>query len=270
MSLQAKDVAAYLANGYLSPVKALDADEVSRFRVRFDGYTAKNAGALEAAPARERRTIYAQTHLSLPWVHDIVRHDRILDAVCAVLGPDILVWESNWFVKFPHDPTFVSWHQDAAYWGLSPPKVVTAWVALSPSNEANGCLRVVPGSHHTVLPQSETYARDNALSRGQEISVKIAETEAVSLLLNPGEMSLHDIGIAHGSKANASDVPRIGLAIRYIAPEVAQAGRRQYALLVRGRDDYGHFDLAPSPRDEASGRRMREEAERRMMTNIMR
>jgi non-haem Fe2+, alpha-ketoglutarate-dependent halogenase len=91
------------------------------------------------------------------------------------------------------------------------------------------------------------------LSRGQEIAVHVDETQAVDLILQPGEMSLHHIGIVHGSGPNQSDHPRIGLAVRYIAPEVRQEGAaRDIAVLVRGKDEHGHFDLAEPPEHDST------------------
>jgi non-haem Fe2+, alpha-ketoglutarate-dependent halogenase len=197
-----------------------------------------------------------------------------LDAVESVLGPNIIVWSSQWFPKMPGDKTYVSWHQDATYWGLHPPSVTTAWVALWESSPENGCMRVIPGSHKgPLLPQVETYARDNVLSRGQEIAVKVDESRAVDLVLRPGEMSLHHIGIVHGSNQNRSNIPRIGIAVRYIAPEVVQEGsERQLALLVRGRDDFGHFDFVKPPQDDLISEEdaaVHREALKRLRGNIM-
>jgi ectoine hydroxylase-related dioxygenase (phytanoyl-CoA dioxygenase family) len=173
----------------------------------------------------------------------------VLDAVETVLGKDVLVWSSQWFPKFAHDRTYVSWHQDATYWGLSPPNVTTAWIALTPSTTANGCVRVIPGTHRgELLPQRETYAEANMLSRGQEIAVAVDEAQAVDFVLRPGEFSLHHVGIVHGSGRNESDAARIGLAARYVSPDVVQQGTdRDMAILVRGRDAYGHFDLVEPP-----------------------
>jgi ectoine hydroxylase-related dioxygenase (phytanoyl-CoA dioxygenase family) len=208
--------------------------------------------------------------MSLPWVHRLVSHPRILDAVEGVIGPNILVWESTWFVKFPHDKAFISWHQDGAYWGLNPPNVTTAWVALSASTPENGCMRVVPASHRVALPQRDTYAPDNALSRGQEIAVEVDETQGVNLTLAPGEMSLHHIGIVHGSKVNDSDHPRIGFAIRYISPEVVQQGsERQMVLLVRGKDEYGHFKIVDTSENGAMSTATQQEAERLFINNVV-
>jgi ectoine hydroxylase-related dioxygenase (phytanoyl-CoA dioxygenase family) len=197
----------------------------------------------------------------------------VLDAVERILGPDLLIWNSRWFSKMPGDRTYISWHQDATYWGLEPPNVTTAWLALSDSIPENGCMRVIPGSHkQPLLPQVETFVPDNALSRGQEIAVEVDESSAVDLQLRPGEMSLHHVAIVHGSKANSSAIPRIGIAVRYITPDVAQRGpERQIAMLARGQDRYGHFDLidAPAPGSDSSASPLHSEAVRRMMKNLM-
>lgn len=168
---------------------------------------------------------------------------------------------------------YITWHQDATYWGLHPPNVATAWIALSESDRENGCLRVIPRTHcGPLLPQRETYAADNALSRGQEITVEVDESKAVDLVLKPGEMSLHHIGIVHGSNVNCSKKPRIGLAVRYITPDVAQDGaERQLALLVAGKDGFGHFDLIDPPAVGATSpdTPVHAEAVRRIFKNLM-
>ena len=201
--------------------------------------------------ASRRWQIYADTHFVLPWVDALTRESGILDAVEQVLGPDLLAWNTNWFVKMPGDKAYISWHQDGTYWGLSPMEVATAWVALGPVTAANGCMRVIPGSHtNPNLPQRDTWADDNALSRGQEVVVTVDKAQAVDLLLQPGQMSLHHLWIVHGSNANRSDEARIGIAIRYVAPRVRQdGGARPLAMPVRGCNDTSHFTLARSPTD---------------------
>lgn len=244
-----QEQAQYEQRGYHFPVRAFTGEEALTLQNRFQAYHDQVAERMKGLLPRERRTFMTETHLFLRWVYDIVSHPRILDAVESVIGPNIIVWASQWFPKFPRDRVFVSWHQDATYWGLKPPNVTTAWVALSESTTNNGCMRVVPGTHKMpLLPQRETYGADNMLSRGQEIAVDVDEKQAVDMPLMPGEFSLHHVGIVHGSGPNNSDVPRIGLAVRYISPDVVQSNPgREIALLVRGRDDYGNFELVDSP-----------------------
>lgn len=210
---------------------------------------------LEQIEAREGGRLSAHTnikpHLLLSWVDRLVRHPRILDAVEDVIGPDILCWGSQFFIKGAREPGFVSWHQDATYWGLSTADVLTAWFAFTPSTVRSGCMRVVPGSHLRQVAHRVIDDESNMLSRGQEIAVAVDEDEAVDVVLQPGQASLHNVLIFHSSKANRADHRRVGLAIRYIAPHVRQtAGPRDSATLVRGEDVFGHFDLIPPPRED--------------------
>ena len=245
------EVEAYGSRGYHARVRALESQDVSRLGEKFLSYVRENEEGLKNLLPRQKAGFFIETHLFLTWVYELVSHPRVLDAVESVLGPDIMVWNSHWFPKFPGDRAYVSWHQDATYWGLTPPNVTTAWIALSESTPENGCLKVVPGSHLASLPQRETYAADNMLSRGQEIAVEVDEAQAVEMPLHPGEFSLHHIGIVHGSGPNHSQSPRIGLAVRYISPDVVQSGsQRDLVVLVRGKDKYGHFDLAEPPQKD--------------------
>ncbi len=236
-------------DGYICPVTALTPDQTAHYRALYLAFYDKHRARLDALKAGERWQINTDTHFVFEWVDALTRESTILDAVEQLLGPDILAWNTSWFVKFPSDKAFVSWHQDGAYWGLSPMEVATAWVALGPVTPESGCMRVIPGSHAvTHLPQRDTFADHNVLSRGQEIAVAVDETQAVDLVLQPGEMSLHHLWIVHGSNANTSDIPRFGIAIRYVSPRVRQeGGDKSIAMLVRGRDDYGNFTLVERP-----------------------
>jgi ectoine hydroxylase-related dioxygenase (phytanoyl-CoA dioxygenase family) len=247
-ALDERQRTAYRQDGYHFPVRAFSEEDAAALRQRFLDYWQSHQEALMALKPRERAAYLLDTHLFLRWVSDMALHPRVLDAVESVLGPDLLVWSTQWFTKLAHDKAYVSWHQDATYWGLSPPNVTTAWIALTESTLENGCLRVIPTSQRQMLPQRETYAETNMLSRGQEIAVDVEENHAVDLTLRPGEFSLHHVGIVHGSGPNESQGPRIGLAVRFISPDVVQSGaQRDLAVLARGQDRYGHFDLAQPP-----------------------
>jgi hypothetical protein len=233
----------YERDGYYFPVRVLSPGEAGRCRERLERVERDLGGPL--------RGVYrVKPHLLFTWLADLVRHPVLLDAVEDVIGPDILCWNSSFFTKEARSPGFVSWHQDATYWGLSAPDVVTAWVAFTDSTPANGNMRVVPGSHRAPVPHVDTFHPDNLLSRGQEITVQVDEARAGDIVLRSGEMSLHHVLIVHGSGANPSDARRIGYAIRYIPTRIRQtAGPRDSATLVRGQDLFGHFD--PEPRPEA-------------------
>jgi chlorinating enzyme len=241
--LTPREIEQYHRDGYHFPIGVLPAEQALEYRLQLERAERDLGGPL--------RGVYrVKPHLLFTWLADLVRHPAILDAVEDVIGPDILCWNTSFFTKEARSPGYVSWHQDATYWGLSGPDVVTAWVAFTPSNPANGNMRVIPGSHRAQMAHLDTFHPDNLLSRGQEISVDVDESQAVDIALEPGEMSLHHVLLVHGSGANPSDDRRIGFAIRYIPTSVRQvAGPRDTATLVRGEDAFGHFE--PEPRPEA-------------------
>jgi ectoine hydroxylase-related dioxygenase (phytanoyl-CoA dioxygenase family) len=176
------------------------------------------------------------------WIDEMIRHPKILDVVEDVLGPNILCWNTSFFIKEARDPGFVSWHQDATYWGLSSSEVATVWIAISPSNKISGCMKFIAGTHQKQVRHEDTFDENNLLTRGQEIAVEVDEAEAVYVELMPGQASLHHVLLFHGSEPNRSDDRRIGLAIRYIPTHLRQAvGARDWATLVRGKDEYHHF-----------------------------
>jgi hypothetical protein len=232
-------------HGFVAPIPVLSPHDAENYRLRLEH-------ACRLQPDTAQRVLKMKAHLVFGCLDELVRLPAILDAVESLLGPDILVWTSSIFAKSPASPDFVSWHQDLTYWGLDPPDVLTAWVALTESVPANGCMRVVPGTHRRdIVAHRDTFAPHNMLSRGQEVAVTVDEATAVDLVLNPGEMSLHHVKIVHGSHPNPSPRPRIGFAIRLIAPAVRQsAGAEDSAMLVRGEDEYRHFLTDPRPQAE--------------------
>jgi non-haem Fe2+, alpha-ketoglutarate-dependent halogenase len=239
----------YHSEGIHFPVRVLSGVEAVHYRRCLEAHEQRTGAPLQGNWRHK-------VHLLFTWADELVHHPKILDAVEDVIGPDILCWTTNFFIKEPDHKAFVSWHQDSTYWGLQPDDVVTAWVAFTPSTRENGCMQVIPGSHKIdQLPHVDTFHRDNLLSRGQEIAVEVDRSKAVQVTLQPGEMSLHHIKLVHGSEPNRSGDRRIGLAIRYIPTSVRQTKVPDSAMLVRGVDRYGHFDPEPCPRrdlDEAA------------------
>ncbi len=244
--LSEEAVARYRRDGYYFPIDVLSASEVRELRNRLEQHEARSGGPIQG----DRRH---KAHLYLTWLNDLIRHPRILDAVEDVLGPDLLCWSTSFFIKEASDPGFVSWHQDATYWGLSSPDVMTVWVAFTPANLLNGCMKFMPGSHREQLEHRDTFDKDNLLSRGQEIAVKVDESKGVAVVLEPGQASLHHVLLAHGSAPNKSTDRRIGFAIRYIPTYVKQAvGAKDSATLVRGRDLHNNFEHEPRPRADCA------------------
>lgn len=228
-------------HGYVSPIRVMSEQHASQLRNQLETYERENGGPLKGA-------LRHKTHLLFAGLNELVRQEKIVDAIEDLYGANILCWTTNFFIKEASDAAYVSWHQDSTYWGLSKPDVVTAWIALSESNVSSGAMHVMPGTHRLdQIPHRDTFSKDNLLTRGQEVSVDVDTAKAVSINLLPGEMSLHHVRIIHGSPPNTSSQRRIGFAIRYIPTYVRQIEGDDSATLVRGVDTFNTFEHEPRP-----------------------
>ena len=232
-------------DGYAFPLTVMDEEEAAGLRRGLEAVEARNGGRLKAA---ERN----KAHLLFKWLDDLIRDARVLDPIEQLIGPDILCWNTIFWIKEAGAPSFVSWHQDTRYWGLSSENVISAWLALSPASREAGCMRVMPGTHvGAVLAHEDAYHEDNMLTRGQRVSEGIDEDKAVFMPLETGQMSLHNYRLAHASGPNRAADRRIGVSMHFMPPRTTQTvGAWDSAAQVRGGDPYGNFEPTPIPRHD--------------------
>jgi hypothetical protein len=239
--LTQQQIDTYWRDGCVFPIRVMSAEAAAEMRGRLEEFERKAGGPLKG-------DLRHKSHLLFTWLADLVRFDPVVDAIEDLYGPNLLCWTTNFFIKEGRTPSFVSWHQDSTYWGLDRPDVVTAWIAFTDSNEANGAMGFIPGTHTTdQIPHRDTFDRDNLLTRGQEVAVDFDESKAVTIELKAGEMSLHHVRLVHGSPPNPSPDRRIGFAIRYIPTSVRQIAGEDSATLVRGVDEFHNFEHEPRP-----------------------
>lgn len=248
-ALSAAQTAQYWEDGYIFPLNVLSSAEAATLRSELETIEQDWQAADLPLPLNTYKRVNA--HLVMPLAARVAMDSRILDVVECVLGPDIMVWSAEFFIKEPHTVHTVGMHQDLTYWGMGEtPDQVTAWLALSPATVDSGCMDFVRGSHkNPILPHNDTYSDTNLLSRGQEIAVDVSDEDKTHIELAPGQISLHHGLTIHGSGPNRSDDRRIGLAIRYLNPNARQlVAERDYAMLARGQDGQGNFVNVEPPR----------------------
>jgi len=248
MTLSSAQVEGYARDGFVSPVPALTREQAAHYREKLAAFERAVGGPLtsDATDARYR----SRTHVLLAWVHGLVRHPAILDAVEQLIGPDILVYTSTWFIKEPESPAIAAWHQDATYFGLRPYEHVTAWLALTDATAENGCMEFLPGSYRRgQLPHRAGVVAASVNRAGQAVTIDVDDAPAVHAPLRAGEFSLHHTLCLHRSQPNRSAGRRIGLAVSYVPTRVQHLGvkHKTPAMLVRGVDTFGHFALEPPP-----------------------
>ena len=240
---------AFRRDGFISGIRVL---EPGAARAALDRIEAFERAYREALPVHEM--FRTGTHIVMRVVDEMIRHPRVLDVVRTLLGPDLIVWDSDIFIKEPRTEGFVSWHQDLRYWGVDSHAAATVWIALTDATGEMGCMRFLPGSHRAGLVDHEdTFETGNLLTRGQNVKWEIDEDETVLGELSAGEMSVHHGLTMHSSEPNRSSARRVGLVARFATPAMRQVvAERDHAQLVCGTDAHRHFVPVPRPRADAA------------------
>jgi ectoine hydroxylase-related dioxygenase (phytanoyl-CoA dioxygenase family) len=169
------------------------------------------------------------------------------------------------FYKYGKSASYVGWHQDGVTERLEDNHAPAIWLGLTAATVENGCLRVVPRSHasgflpHDARPIRDTLAGDDNLGRTQirsrervdELSGRITMmpqegNSPFDLVMRPGEMSIHHPMILHGSNANLSNEPRIGLSASYSTPEICHLPSVVWSRGASPRDQFD-FEVIDEP-----------------------
>ncbi len=198
-------------------------------------------------------------HYTFPQLYEFLFSEEVLGLVQPFLGDDIALFSSHFISKPGGKGKRVPWHEDSAYWRgwMEPMEVATVWLAIDPSTEENGCLKVVPRTqHHGYSDYASVDARTNVFDTEIVPAQRHAE-RAVSIELQPNQASLHSAKLIHGSDANTSAMRRTGYTMRYISTRTKlsqeKVGHFQKLFLAHGQDhagnEYGdptvmYFDLA--------------------------
>lgn len=260
--LSEAEIRTYERDGQLIPRHRLAPELMSRLTACIEALIAQNPDVrpeqLVGAHVRKSADTGVQ---GVDELLECASHPDILDMVEQVMGPDLIVWGSQVFSKPAGDGMAIPWHQDGQYWPVRPLRTVTVWIAIDPARVENGCMRVIPGSHRQgLMPHLSSDDPGLALNQGLE---DVDEDRAVDVVLEPGQVSLHDAMLVHGSNANRSGLRRCGYAIRYmpatslfdrsIAPtriarnQVIDFSQRPI-WLVRGQDRAGNdFSVGKAP-----------------------
>ena len=212
------EIAAYHRDGYVVPKGfQLNASELEVLRDALDRVLADNRDILPD------RLMNVHLNGGKPYgikgqkaFHKLVHDERVIDMAEAMMGPDLVLLFTHLFCKPAKSNRMVPWHQDGPFWPVTPLASVTVWVALDDVDIGNGAMRVIPGSHHGPYHEIELIDDSNSTLNKRIDARKIDESKAKSIELKAGQVSLHDIGIVHGSAVNSSNRRRAGLALRYM------------------------------------------------------
>ncbi len=246
-------------NGIIFPIPLFQHEQATNLQTYYNIFQTE-------MQARRGRELFIKPHLAATWIDDIVHHPLVLETVEAAIGPNIVLWSSDFFVKAAGKGTWVSWHQDLPFWNLSTDHVVSVWLAITPSTKEAGAMKVVPGSHRgghfgrlkglkegddvlQVLASGEkTSAKGDLLSFEQDLQDEIDPDQVVDVELAPGEFSIHHGNLIHGGTPNQATHDRIGFVMRFVSGETYCCSGRDSAMLVQGQMNHAQFELEPRPK----------------------
>ena len=239
--LSSNQLKQYNDEGFVSPINIFSKEKAKEIRNEIELIENKTPNELEKSGRYN-------AHLISPLLDEVTHNSKILDAVQSLIGENILVCGTTLFIKNPNEKGFVSFHQDAKYIGLEPHNWVTAWVAITDSNEKNGCMRMWSGSHKDNLKEhDQKFNEGNLLTRGQTVK-NVPKLETTPLILEAGQMSLHHPAVVHGSELNKSNDRRIGFVIQsYIGTNVKQVLGKNSVQLARGVDKFNYHEKIGRP-----------------------
>ena len=235
----------YRERGYIKPLPVFDSESVRELQAGFDDL-------LSLLPEGLDINLINNWHKANRWVYDLCRTPEILDYVEDLLGPDFFQWGGQFFCKLPGITSEVPWHQDAQYWPLTPHETVTVWLAFYDTDDSNGAMRVVAGSHAAGMFDHGTVDNERVVLTESIDESSFSPDDIVTIDLKAGEISLHDDRLVHGSGASTSGERRVGLTIRF-CPTAVKGDLSVWptfeSYLVRGVDRFENNPVGKVPSD---------------------
>jgi len=198
----------YETDGIVIPDFRFPETILADIRDRYSKLIEKHPEYIDFCPAMLDKDPGFQEYADMP---------EILDMVEQIIGPDFALWNMSFFAKPALRGSTTPWHQDGEYWPIRPLATCTVWVAVDDSTLENGCLKVIPGSHKDKRNRIHNRNDGPGLALNQELDTsEYNENEALPIILEVGQVSLHDVYLIHGSDPNRSPKPRRGMTMRFM------------------------------------------------------
>ena len=238
MTLADAQIRQFRDQGFVAGIPVFGADDCERFREATWRFQTEN-------PADRDWAFDIKCNLLFDWVYANATHPRLLDAVAALLGEDLLLTDSVFRIKEPGSGTHYGWHQDSARIVVEPAPAIV-YVAISDATVENGCLAVIPGTHDRVRAFDLVANPGQARRRVARVR-EVDPSRAVFMELRAGEVAIFSANVVHGSAPNRSAAARFAILHDFTSTAARQSVGRGSGQLVRGRDAFGHFAHEPVP-----------------------
>jgi hypothetical protein len=253
------EISQYRIDGYTVPNYRVPNELLESLDEKIAHFLSSHPEYRDNCPALLREDLTFSEYCSIP---------GILDMVCQLIGPDVALWNMSLFGKPAFEGKATPWHQDGEYWPVRPLATCSVWMAIDDSTIENGCLQVIPGSHRSQsLSRHRHNPSENLTLHEELLDTEFNSANATNIVLERGQISLHDVYLMHGSKPNMTEKDRRGITMRMmpttslydrnVAAEQDEARGRKYGtkikfsenpiLLMRGIDQCGKNEFCNVP-----------------------
>lgn len=253
----------YEEDGYFIRPKMFGADEMDALRARIDEIV-ELIEASDALTDQQKRTILRrpdqtkETAGTLPldnmyrihtfsaFVRSHIRDERRLAPVRDIVGSDLFCPNDLYFLKPPGTGRPVAWHQDSWYFRNTyissvgediDRSTIGTWMALDDADEQNGCLWVVPGSHHLgVVDHGQVESEGYFLQKRLTMTDETAE-QAIPVEVPKGSLIFFNNALFHGSHQNRSNRYRRAYVVHYMKSTIQHIEGKRW--IIPGTEEWG-------------------------------
>jgi ectoine hydroxylase-related dioxygenase (phytanoyl-CoA dioxygenase family) len=205
-----------------------------------DVFPAADLAALDAEIERLLTRPDSQT-VRAGWIHQLglrsevtrafTQDERILTLIQDIVHPGIAIFSAKLAAKLPNNPEICHWHQDDAYYVRHSDSStrMSVWVPFQDSDERNGCLWIVPGSHRWGLKEhhNEDYGQCRYAMDPKEIDL----SKAIPVQVKVGAAVLFHAQTWHSSKGNETNRVRRAFIVSYQEATAASGNGAQWKVL---------------------------------------
>jgi len=225
-ALSRAELEEFRQRGYLGPFTAYQPAEMAEIRAQLEPQVRQPPAGLGSA-ATPRHNV-RNRHLDLPLVAKICRHPALVERLAALLGPDLLLWRSNFFIQSGMPDDGLPWHQDRYLTLLAEPRTnLSAQFAITESSQEN-CMVFLPGTHRLSRGELcakyglefQEWSEGGAYGTPRFAPVDDRSLPLEPIVMKPGEFVIFDEALLHASSVAEQASQRIGLAVRVTVPKV--------------------------------------------------
>lgn len=238
-TLSSDDIARYQEEGYLVVADLLTAEGLERMREECMAAWNEQKKDAPANGTWLQSALLVNIHHQSKLVRDYYFRGPLVDIASQLIGPNIKGATSQLTFKMRGNTKPFGWHQDNGYGQLSPATALTTLTALDNTDQSNGCLWLIPGSHKTGQIDVSDRLTPEAKKAGADLTVEVKdESGAIPIPSTAGSCLMFHCHTLHKSEGNFStDRDRRVLFLRYAdadAVETYNNNAPRLGRLVKG------------------------------------